>query len=122
MPEEWNPDGENWMDKGLGGYLETIEKYAPFAQENYGKQKVPTLRNVDLKQTETFVKAYMHNGFFKTLKDVVHFYNTRDIKTENWPPPEVEENLNVDEMGDLGLTEEDEDLIVKFMQTLSDRK
>ena len=26
-----------------------------------------------------FVKAYMHNGYFKSLKEVVHFYNTRDV-------------------------------------------
>lgn len=24
------------------------------------------------------VKAYMHNGYFKSLNEVVHFYNTRD--------------------------------------------
>jgi len=121
MPVEWNPDGDNWVDKGLGGFLETGEKYTEFAEENYGKQKVPTLRNVDLRQSETFVKAYTHNGFFKTLKEIVHFYNARDVDSENWPPPEFLENVNVDEMGDLGLMDHEEDLIVIFMTTLSDK-
>jgi len=52
------------------------------------------------------------------LKEVVHFYNTRDVGM--WPPPEVPENVNVDELGNLGLTSAEEDAIVAFMQTLSD--
>ena len=115
---EFNPDGAKWIDKGLGGFLETTEKYAQYAQENYGKHKVPTLRNVDLRPSPDFVKAYLHNGFFKTLKEVVHFYNTRDVG--DWPPPEVSENVNRDEMGDLGLSEREEDLLVLFIKTLSD--
>jgi cytochrome c peroxidase len=119
--KEFNPDGKDWVDKGLGGFLEGTEKYAQYAKDNYGKQKVPTLRNVDLKPNEELVKAYMHNGFFKTLKEVVNFYNTRDDEDSDWPPPEISENVNVDEMGMLGLTDEEEDLIVLFMKTLSDR-
>jgi cytochrome c peroxidase len=60
----------------------------------------------------------MHNGVFKSLKEVVHFYNTRDVET--WPLPEVSQNINTDELGDLGLTDEEEDAIVAFMKTLSD--
>jgi len=122
MPKKWNSDGKNWVDKGLGGYLEGTEKYAKYAAENYGKNKVPTLRNVDLRTKEGFVKAFMHNGFFKTLKDVVHFYNTRDKAGADWPPPEIGANVNKDEMGDLGLTEIEEEAIVVFMKALSDRR
>jgi cytochrome c peroxidase len=121
MDKKWNPDGKKWVDKGLGGYLEGTEKYAKYARENYGKHKVPTLRNVDLRPKKGFVKAFMHNGYFKTLKEVVRFYNTRDRAEENWPPPEISENVNKDELGDLGLTPEEEDAIVLFMKTLSDR-
>lgn len=121
MPKEWNPDGADWVDPGLGGFLKETGKYAKYAAENMGKHKVPTLRNVALGPCPGFIKAYMHNGFFKTLKDVVHFYNTRDVASEKWPAPEVAANLNVDEMGNLGLTEEEEDAIVAFMKTLSDR-
>jgi cytochrome c peroxidase len=24
-------------------------------------------------------RSHMHNGYFKSLKEVVHFYNTRDV-------------------------------------------
>jgi hypothetical protein len=60
----------------------------------------------------------LHNGVFTSLEEVVHFYNTRDV--EAWPPPEVPENVNTDELGDLGLTLAEEHLIVMFMKTLSD--
>lgn len=120
MAEEWNPDRSDWVDKGLGGFLETTKEYAQYASENYGKQKVPTLRNVDLRPSKDFAKAFFHNGFFKSLKDVVHFYNTRDVEGENWPPPEISVNVNKDELGDLELSEREEDLIVLFMKTLSD--
>jgi cytochrome c peroxidase len=121
MPREWNADGKDWVDEGLGGFLRGSEKYTKYAAENIGKHKVPTLRNVALGPTPGFVKAYMHNGYFKSLKDVVHFYNTRDVESEKWPAPEVSANVNVDEMGDLGLTEEEEGAIVAFMKTLSDK-
>ena len=44
-----------------------------------GTFKAPTLRNVDKRPSAGFVKAYMHNGFFKSLPQVVHFYNTRNL-------------------------------------------
>jgi cytochrome c peroxidase len=120
MPKEWNSQGKDWVDKGLGGFLESTEEYARYASANYGKHKVPTLRNVNLRPRIGFAKAFLHNGFFKSLKDVVHFYNTRDVEETNWPPPEISENVNKDELGDLGLSEREEDLIVLFMKTLSD--
>jgi cytochrome c peroxidase len=64
----------------------------------------------------------MHNGCFKSLKDVVHFYNTRDVAGAGWPAPEVAANLNTTELGDLGLTGDEEDAIVAFMQALTDRR
>jgi cytochrome c peroxidase len=113
-----NPLGADWIDPGLGGFLETRPEWASLAAENYGKHKVPTLRNVGKARSEVFPKAYMHNGVFKSLKEVVHFYNTRDV--EDWPPPEVGVNINTDELGNLGLTETEENAIVAFMMTLSD--
>jgi cytochrome c peroxidase len=132
---DFNPDGFNWVDLGLGGFLETRPEYQALAPENYGLQKVPTLRNVDLRPDPDFVKAYAHNGYFKSIKGIVHFYNTRDVKptcpdpftTEAdalsqgcWPEPEVPMNVNTSELGDLGLSDEDEDAIVAFLKTLSD--
>lgn len=107
-----------FIDSGLGGFLEG----AGYAEEVYmaewGKVKVPTLRNVDLREGDT-VKAYAHNGFFKSLKDIVHFYNTRDV--EPWPAPEYAPTVNFNELGNLGLTPAEEDALVTFMQTLSDK-
>jgi cytochrome c peroxidase len=118
----YNPDGANWVDKGLGGYLETTEKHKAFAAANMGKHKVPTLRNVDLRPAPGFVKAFAHNGCFKSLKDIVRFYNTRDKAGAKWPAPEVAANVNTEEMGNLGLTDSEENLIVEFMKALSDRR
>jgi cytochrome c peroxidase len=117
MPPKWNPARADWIDLGLGGFLAGTE-YAAVAEENNGKQKVPTLRNVDKRPYPEFVKAYTHNGYFKTLEETVHFYNTRDV--EEWPPPEVPENVNTDELGNLGLTADEEAAIVAFMKTLTD--
>jgi cytochrome c peroxidase len=109
-----------YIDEGLGGFLKGVPEWADLADANMGKHKVPTLRNVDKKPGSGFTKAYLHNGVFKSLKEVVHFYNTRDVEGMNWPAPEVAENVNDDELGNLGLTNEEEDAIVAFMQTLSD--
>jgi len=135
MPPEFNPLGASWIDLGLGGFLGSRMEYQQFAPANNGKQKVPTLRNVDLRPDPGFVKAYGHNGYFKSLEGIVHFYNTRDVKPECpdpmtteadalnqgcWPVPEVAANVNTDELGDLGLTPEEEAAIAAFLKTLSD--
>lgn len=129
---ERNPEGSEWVDEGLGGFLKTVPRFADRAEENLGKQKVPTLRNVDLRPSPDFVKAYMHNGALKNLAEVVHFYNTRDTKPacaatmapvpgkNCWPAAEVLANVNEEELGDLGLTAEEEAAIVAFMKTLND--
>jgi len=114
---KYDPD---FIDPGLGGFLATRADYMDKAAENMGKHKVPTLRNVDKKPGIGFTKAYMHNGVFKSLKEVVSFYNTRDVPGMNWPSPEVSDNVNTEELGNLGLTDEEEDAIVAFMKTLSD--
>ncbi|MCP4148755.1 MAG: cytochrome-c peroxidase, partial [bacterium] len=121
IPAKHNPDGKAWVDKGLGAFLETTKKYKKYAAANYGKHKVPTLRNVDARPDKKFVKSFMHNGCFKTLKEVVEFYNTRDKPGSKWEKPEVAANVNKDELGDLELTPEEEDLIVLFMKTLTDK-
>jgi len=127
--------GFDWVDDGLGEFLKTRPEYAGMAEDNEGAQKVPTLRNVDLRPDPGFIKAYAHNGYFKSLKSIVHFYNTRDVKptcddpfTSDadamlegcWPEPEVEENVNDGELGNLKLTDAQEDAIVAFLKTLSD--
>lgn len=65
----YNPEGESWIDPGLGGVLS--------AEGERGKHKVPTLRNVDKRPSTGFVKAYGHNGYFKSLGGIVSFYRAR---------------------------------------------
>jgi cytochrome c peroxidase len=113
-----------FRDLGLGGFLGDDTRN--------GAQKVPTLRNLDKRPFTSAAKSFMHNGVFKTLELVVHFYNTRDVlgdcaTTPNpqfgvncWPAPEVLENVNRDELGDLGLTPAEEAAVVAYLKTLSD--
>ena len=92
----------NWIDDGLGGFLKQAGYEPSVYKAEWGKHKVPTLRNVDLRPFDKkFVKPYGHNGYFKSLEDIVHFYNTRDVPGARWPAPEVAENVNRSEMGDL---------------------
>jgi cytochrome c peroxidase len=117
-----NPEGANWIDLGLADFLQTSDDPAwrGKVQESRGKHKVPTLRNVDKRPSPDFPKAYMHNGVFKSLEDVVHFYNTRDVPDAGWPAPEVPQNVNTKEAGNLKLTPPEEAAIVAFLRTLSD--
>lgn len=123
----FNPLGMLWVDLGLGGYLKSAGYDASVYEPAMGKFKVPTLRNVGLrpKPPGQFVKAYGHNGFFKSLPEIVHFYNTRDVegagwKGTPWPPAEYAGNVNTTELGNLGLSDREEDDIVEFLKTLND--
>ncbi len=109
---EFNPDGAKFRDLGIGAIVKQ--------PEHHGKVKVPTLRNVAKKPDPQFVKAFLHNGVFKDLKEVVHFYNVRDVTPDAFGPPDVQENVNKDELGRLGLTDAEENDIVAFLETLSD--
>jgi len=104
LPKQFNPEGVHFTDLGLGAVVKK-------PQEN-GKFKVPSLRNV------AKTAPYFHNGVFKTLRQVVVFYNTRDVGP--WPVPDVPQNVNREELGNLGLTEQEVDDIVAFLLTLND--
>jgi cytochrome c peroxidase len=136
-----NPAGLAYTDTGVGFFLRKLKslsgqlnpdsQWIELAPKFDAKFQVPTLRNVDMRPSPDFVKAYMHNGYFKSLKEVVHFYNTRDVlprckagdpgeKVTCWPPPEDPTNLNKRQLGDLKLTDQEEDDLVAFLRTLSD--
>lgn len=130
-----NPLGLGFIDKGVGAFLRDAtlnpnSDWVKLADQFDGKFQVSTLRNVDMRPSPDFVKAYTHNGYFKSLKEIVHFYNTRDKlprcqqgapgeKVTCWPPPEVPQNVDTT-IGNLGLTNEEEDQIVAFLKTLTD--
>jgi cytochrome c peroxidase len=136
-----NKSGSSFVDLGVGGFLANGHplsqpsavdaRWTPLVPQTRGRFQVPTLRNVDKRPSPDFVKAYGHNGYFKSLRTIVHFYNTRDVlprcqphdpseATGCWPAPETTENMNKSKVGNLGLSNDEEDALVAFMQTLSD--
>jgi cytochrome c peroxidase len=130
-----NPAGANFIDKGVGDFLRgpanVNSEWKQYANAFDGKFQTSTLRNVDKRPRPDFVKAYMHNGYLRSLKQVVHFYNTRDTlgrckgsddpgeRVSCWPAPETSQNLNKT-IGKLGLTDKEEDQVVAFMKALTD--
>jgi cytochrome c peroxidase len=147
-----NPAGYSYTDYGLGEFLRSGYATAPspnaswrqYAAVSDGKMQTSTARDVGMvppqcPTTEApgpyFQKEFFHNGYIKSLKQLVHFYNTRDVypmavssgecptgtteKVDCWPSPEVPQNEDMT-IGKLGLTNQEEDQIVAFLQTLTD--
>jgi cytochrome c peroxidase len=147
-----NPLGFGYRDLGLGTFLRSGFGSAPnpnaswrqFAASADGQMQVSSARNVALTPPQCptteapgpyFQKAFFHNGYIKSLKQLVHFYNTRDRyafnvtsghcppgtteKVDCWPMPEVRNNLDMT-TGSLGLTDQEENQVVAFLQTLTD--
>jgi cytochrome c peroxidase len=159
-----NPDGFQYRDLLLGNFLRSGPQSFPdpnqpawlqFAPETDGQAQVMTARDVALTPPQCptteagtgqpyFQKEFFHNGYIKSLKQLVHFYNTRDSvpnpngnktyafpvtsghcpagtveKVTCWPQPEVLNNIDMT-TGALGLTDQEENQIVAFLQTLTD--
>src|SRR5207237_7855309 len=142
------PEGVAYTDLGLGTFLRSGFGSAPnpnmtwkqFAAVSDGKMQTSSARNVAMvprkcPTTEApgpySEKEFFHNGYIKSVKQLVHFYNTRDEaayaypvtsghcppntieKVNCWPMPEVKNNIDMT-TGKLGLTDHEEDLIVLF--------
>jgi cytochrome c peroxidase len=144
-PDQWgftgNPLGFGFTDEGMGLFLDGYYGAPPdldwgvHLPQFEGKFQTSTARNAAMVPYPGFVKAYMHNGYLLSLKEVVHFYNTRDVypfpvlsghcpsgtveKVTCWPMPEDPNNENTT-IGKLGLTPEEEDDIVAYLNTLVD--
>jgi cytochrome c peroxidase len=124
VPRNFDIPGHPAPDKGLGGRADIAAKDTRGLE--IGKQKVMSLRNIAI------TPPYAHNGVFKTLEQITHFYNTRDtlgrvpdnrsprFGVTGWPVPEITRNVNADELGNLGLTAHEEAALVAFMKTLTD--
>src|SRR6266478_4092577 len=149
-----NPYGFAYRDLGLGTFLRSgfgswpnpNASWIPQAPSVDGTMQVSSARNAAMTppqcpSTEApgpyFQKEFFHNGYIKSLKQLVHFYNTRDKqgyayqvtsghcppgtteKVDCWPMPEVKNNIDMT-TGDLHLTDREEDQIVAFLETLTD--
>lgn len=95
-------DGKTLADSGRAG----ITKQAA----DLGKFKIGPLRNIAL------TAPYMHNGMFKTLRQVVDFYND--------PDKVVPHPLNRDPLlaNPLGLTDGEKADLVAFLESLTDKR
>jgi cytochrome c peroxidase len=96
------------IDRGLGAIVNDPEQN--------GKFKVPTLRNI------ARTAPYGHNGFFPNLREIVDFYNARDVTIGRWPNAEVPETVNHDELGNLGMTKNETLALIAFLRTLTDER
>jgi cytochrome c peroxidase len=158
-----NPDGFQYRDLGLGNFLRSGPQSAAdpnqpdwlsLAPSVDGQMQVMTARDVALTPPQCptteagtgqpyYQKEFFHNGYIKSLKQLVHFYNTRDFaampvgvsyafpvtsghcpsgtveRVTCWPQPEVPNNLDMT-TGALGLTDTEENQIVAFLMTLTD--
>jgi len=147
-----NPLGFGYRNLGLGTFLRSGFGSAPnpnvswrkFAPTVDGQMQTSSARNVAMTPPQCptteapgpyFQKEFFHNGYIKSLKQLVHFYNTRDVypfdvtsghcpagtieKVNCWPRPEVPNNVDMT-VGKLGLTDEEENQIVAFLRTLTD--
>ncbi len=150
-----NPDGFQYRDLLLGNFLRSGPQSFPdpnstewlqHAPTTDGQAQVMTARDVALTPPQCptteagtgkpyFQKEFFHNGYIKSLKQLVHFYNTRDVypypvtsghcpagtveKVTCWPQPEVPNNIDMT-TGALGLTDTEENQIVAFLQALTD--
>jgi cytochrome c peroxidase len=147
-----NPYGFGYRDLGLGAFLRSgfgsapnpNSTWTPLAPRMDGRQQVSTVRNVAMTPPQCptteapgpyFQKEFFHNGYIKSLKQLVHFYNTRDVypfnvtsghcpagtteKVDCWPMPEVPNNIDMT-IGKLGLTDQEENQLVIIMQGLND--
>ena len=144
--------GFGYRDLGMGTFLRSgfgsapnpNAEWIPWAPKVDGQFQVSTARNVAMTPPQCptteapgpyFQKEFFHNGYIKSLKQLVHFYNTRDLfaypvtsghcpagtteKVDCWPMPEVKNNIDTT-TGNLGLTDQEENQIVMFLQALTD--
>src|SRR6266481_2455629 len=150
-----NPYGFGYRDLGMGTFLRSGFGSGPNPNRNWiqfapmvdGQFQVVTTRNVAMTPPQCptteagtgkpyFQKEFFHNGYIKSLKQLVHFYNTRDTsfaknvtsghcpegtieRVTCWPMKEVPNNLDTT-TGMLGLTDQEENQIVAFLETLTD--
>lgn len=103
-----NPQGTAYVDEGLGFYLKRPSEY--------GKFRSPSLRNIAVNEE---ARAYMHNGALVGLKEVLAFYNRRDVEPARWVPEEPR-TVNKSDLGDLKLTGQEIEDLLAFLRTLTD--
>lgn len=78
-----------------------------------GRFKAPTMRNIAV------TAPYMHNGVFKTLREVIDYYNDVDDR-KRWGPASFPQTKSHMLKAKLELTEEEIEALLAFLNTLTD--
>jgi cytochrome c peroxidase len=78
-----------------------------------GRFKAPTMRNI------AKTAPYMHNGVFKTLREVIDYYNDVDDR-KRWGPASFPETKSHMLKTKLDLTEEEIEALIAFLEALTD--
>lgn len=110
----FGPDftGDEFRNIGLFNGSDTLKDIGRFEftkdSADLGRMKVPGLRNI------TVTAPYMHNGMFKTLEEVIDYYDT--------PTKFVKNSINIDTLlqKPLGLTPEEKSDLLQFLHALTD--
>lgn len=110
----FGPDftGDEFRNIGLFNGTDTFKDVGRFDQTkdsiDLGRMKVPGLRNI------TVTAPYMHNGMFKTLEEVVDFYDT--------PTKFIQNSINIDTLlqKPLNLTKDEKHDLIQFLHALTD--
>ncbi|MBC6112610.1 cytochrome-c peroxidase [Pedobacter fastidiosus] len=95
-------DGKKLLDSGRAGITKK--------PADLGKFKIGPLRNIAL------TAPYMHNGMFKTLREVINYYNDPEKIVPN---PVTRDSLL---SKPLNLTETEKDDLENFLRTLTDKR
>jgi cytochrome c peroxidase len=111
----FGPDftGDEFRNIGLynGRELNDVGRFGiTQKKEDIGKFKVPGLRNIAM------TAPYMHNGMFKTLEEVIDYYDT--------PTQFVQGSINADSLllKPLGLTVQEKSDLLEFLKSLTDER
>lgn len=83
--------------------------------DELGQFKAPTLRNIEL------TAPYLHNGSIKTLREVMEFYNKRDLEPQRWGKTDYPQTVNREDLGNLNLTDQQIDDLLALMSAFTDR-
>jgi cytochrome c peroxidase len=116
MPKSFN-NGLDLVsrDKGLGA--RDVPSNDLFTPSNDGKFKAPSLRNISL------TAPYMHDGRFKTLKQVIDHYSNGVYPHPNLGLATAEgDNLKSGSRSGFNYTPKQKAALVAFLKTLTDKK
>ncbi|KAF2509203.1 cytochrome-c peroxidase [Flavobacterium zhairuonense] len=99
------PNKDKKLDGDLGKFVIT---QAAIHKNSF---KTPTIRNIEL------TAPYMHNGVYKTLEEVIDFYNEGGGLGKGFDVPN--QTLPEDK---LNLSDQEKKQLIAFMKTLTDKK